>query len=60
MTFEDEILTEFNLDELQIFQQDDISALLKRTVVFVSIKTGGGKSLCFQGCIYHGIRLYVH
>ena len=60
MMFEAETLTKFKLDELQIFWPDAISALLKQRDVFVSIKTGGRKSLCFQGCTYHGIRLYVH
>ena len=44
--FEGIILTTFKLNELQNIQRDALSALLKRRDVFVSIKTGGGKSLC--------------
>ena len=49
--FEARILTTLKLDKLQSFQRDVLSALLKRRGVFVSIKTGIGKSLCYQTCI---------
>ena len=46
--FEARILTTLKLDKLQSFQRDVLSALSKRRGVFVSIKTGRGKSLCYQ------------
>ncbi|XP_045162072.2 probable ATP-dependent DNA helicase RecS [Mercenaria mercenaria] len=42
------ICAKFNIDELKEFQKDTISNLVKGRDVFLSVKTGGGKSLCYQ------------
>ncbi|XP_052678559.1 uncharacterized protein LOC128159483 [Crassostrea angulata] len=39
----------FSLDALKPFQEETITQLLKGRDSFLSVKTGGGKSICYQG-----------
>lgn len=39
----------FSLDALKLFQEVTITQLLKGRDSFLSVKTGGGKSICYQG-----------
>ena len=43
------VRSKFNLEALKPFQEETIRELLKGRDSFVSIKTGGGKSICYQG-----------
>lgn len=47
--FETKVKEVFHLNELKNFQKESLAALLKGRDVFLSIKTGGGKSICYQG-----------
>ena len=38
----------FNVDNLQTFQENTVKSLLKGQDVYLSVKTGSGKSLCYQ------------
>jgi ATP-dependent DNA helicase RecQ len=44
----DEVLQTFGIDSLTDNQQNVLTQLLDKKDVFLSIKTGGGKSLCYQ------------
>lgn len=50
MAFETGILITLKLDTMTLNQRNAIYALLKQKNVFLSIKTGGGKIFCHQGC----------
>ncbi|KAK3107170.1 hypothetical protein FSP39_008446 [Pinctada imbricata] len=41
----------FNLPVLQDFQKETLTALLNKRDAFVSVRTGGGKSICYQGFV---------
>jgi len=38
----------FGFEKLKAFQEDTIDHLLKGRDVFLSVKTGGAKSICYQ------------
>ena len=43
------VRSKLNLEALKPFQEETIRELLKDRDSFVSIKRGGGKSICYQG-----------
>ena len=43
------VLDKFAIDEIKPFQKETFESLLDKKDVYLSVKTGGGKSLCFQG-----------
>ena len=43
-----EIAARFSLDKLNTIQTDTLTNLLAGRNVFLSVKTGAGKSLCYQ------------
>ena len=47
--FDNRICEKFKISSLQPYQRDVLKALLHGRDVFVSKKTGSGKSMCYQG-----------
>ena len=45
------IKTKFSLNELNIFQTQCMEYVLNERDIFISTKTGSGKSLCYQGLL---------
>jgi superfamily II DNA helicase RecQ len=43
-----DLLQKFGVKELRDFQQESVDNLLEGKDVYLSVKTGGGKSLCYQ------------
>jgi ATP-dependent DNA helicase RecQ len=43
-----DLLQKFGVKKLRDFQEESVDNLLERKDVYLSVKTGGGKSLCYQ------------